>query len=76
MAHKTAFTAQSLAAALEGAAFSGGVVLRDSIFGLRSVSVKEQFERDFIEKIVSGIAREGNEIIQTLYFGSLHPQCR
>lgn len=51
MAHKTAFTADSLAEAFITNGFAGIRVVRDAMYGLHSVAVKQTAAADFLKSV-------------------------
>lgn len=69
MAHKTAFTAHTLSQALIAAGFAGGIVLRDEVFGLHSLTTKSTLDFDLINKLVTSVLPRSESCLEMLNFG-------
>ncbi|MCL6689231.1 methyltransferase domain-containing protein [Pseudomonas sp. R3.Fl] len=70
MAHKTAFTARSLARALFGAGFQQVVVTRDVVFGLHALAYPELVSNERIQKDCAGTIYSREFNIETVVYTS------
>lgn len=69
MAHKTAFTAETLADALNSAGFAGARVTRDKIFGLHSIATKEEWDRTAFITMVQNLMPASEHSLEYIDFG-------
>ncbi|NMG14909.1 class I SAM-dependent methyltransferase [Aromatoleum bremense] len=73
MAHKTAFTAQTLAAALAAGGFAGSAVARDRGFGLYSVATKNAWDEALIKNLIDALHPADEYVLERLRFGCYTP---
>lgn len=67
MAHKTAFSDESLATSLISAGFSGALVARDSIFGLHAIATPRRLDTALVGTLMKGflpLPSDANEVIR------------
>ena len=69
MAHKTAFTAETLAAALQSSNFSGCLVARDNIFGLHGIATKSLIPEPEVSKLMDSIFPSKEFLLEVFSFG-------
>ncbi|MDB5814914.1 MAG: hypothetical protein JWN23_2031 [Rhodocyclales bacterium] len=74
MAHKTAFTAQTLSTELMSVGFVGSVVARDQVFGLHALATKTAWNAQAIKKLASGIFLPSPELLEIQSFGCYFPE--
>jgi SAM-dependent methyltransferase len=73
MAHKTAFTAQTLASALAGGGFAGSVVARDRGFGLYAVATKSAWDEVSIKRLIDVLHPANEYVLERMRFGCYTP---
>jgi len=69
MAHKTAFSAETLSASLMSAGFAGVVVARDIYFGLHSIATPTPVSSDRLAVLLDGFFPPSAQRIGVLRFG-------
>lgn len=69
MAHKTAFSAETLGKELLTAGFDGGVVARDTIFGLHAIATPSKLPKEQIDVLLEGFFPPQGNRIEVLQFG-------
>ena len=69
MAHKTAFTAETLAEALLTVGFSGASITRDKIFGLHSIASKEKWDTATFTSMAKQLKPIAEHSLENIDFG-------
>ena len=73
MAHKTAFTADTLAKDLMAAGFSGVSVARDLNFGLHALATKNSWDEKSIKELIGASRPPEGYLIEVMDFGCYAP---
>lgn len=69
MAHKTAFTADTLASHLQDAGFAAAIIARDKMLGLHALAFPKLWSRQFAEDLLGGLLPSSELLLEVLYFG-------
>lgn len=70
MAHKMAFTSDTLASYLLDAGFTGAVVLRDDVYGLHAIATATPVALDAARELAMATCVMPNRVFESIHYGS------
>jgi SAM-dependent methyltransferase len=71
MAHKTAFTSETLAKHLERAGFASAIIVRDYLLGLHALALPPGWQVDHANEVLHGLMPHNDAIVETLRYGAI-----